>query len=246
MTRSTRATNGGGLEAGTATIGAVSVLAIAAAWAAALAAPCPGLANELASTRGASQLVTVEAPGSGATTASLVLWARTGSCWRRVAGPWTARVGRRGLSGRKHEGDGTTPTGAYALGPTVYGTAGDPGVRTAYHRLVCGDWWDEDPGSAGYNTFRHVACGVAPPFAGTSEALWRVTVAYRYFAVVEYNTRPVRRGRGSAIFLHVSIGAPTNGCVSLPQGRLVRLLLWLRPQASPLIVIGTAGEIRDF
>jgi len=44
----------------------------------------------------------------------------------------------------------------------------------------------------------------------------------------------------------VSIRAPTNGCVSLPQGELVRLLRWLRPQASPLIVIGTAGEIRDF
>ena len=130
------------------------------------AAPCSGLANELASTRGAAQLVTVEASGYRTTVASLVLWERKGGCWRRVAGPWTARLGRSGLSDRKREGDGATPTGAYALGATVYGIAPDPGVRTAYHRLVCGDWWDEDPYSPGYNTFRHVPCGTAPPFGG--------------------------------------------------------------------------------
>ncbi len=171
------------------------VLAILLAVAAhAHAAPCSGLANELASTRGASQLVTVEASGYRTTVASLVLWERTGGCWRRVAGPWTARLGRSGLSDHKREGDGATPTGAYALGATVYGIAPDPGVRTAYHRLVCGDWWDEDPSSPGYNTFRHVPCGTAPPFGGGSEALWQATVAYQQFAVVEYNVAPRRSG----------------------------------------------------
>ena len=53
-------------------------------------------------------------------------------------------------------------------------------------------------------------------------------------------------GRGSAIFVHDDIGAPTNGCVSLPQPQLVRLLRWLRPAARPQIVIGTAAEIRGF
>jgi L,D-peptidoglycan transpeptidase YkuD (ErfK/YbiS/YcfS/YnhG family) len=43
-------------------------------------------------------------------------------------------------------------------------------------------------------------------------------------------------GRGSAIFLHVAAGS-TAGCVSLPEGRLVRLLRWLRPAAHPRIAI---------
>jgi L,D-peptidoglycan transpeptidase YkuD (ErfK/YbiS/YcfS/YnhG family) len=222
----------------------VRLLAIAAAWAAALSTPCPGLANQLASTRDASQLVTVVAADRRATTASLVLWSRSGGCWRRVAGPWTARVGRSGLSERKREGDGATPTGAYALGRVVYGVAPDPGLRTAYHRLVCGDWWDEDPRSPTYNTFRHVACGARPPFGGASEALWRATVAYRELAVIDYNMSPVRAGRGSAIFLHASTGSATNGCVSLPPRRLLWLLRRLRPAARPLIVIGTSAHIR--
>jgi L,D-peptidoglycan transpeptidase YkuD (ErfK/YbiS/YcfS/YnhG family) len=187
-----------------------------------------------------AQLVTVLAPAH-ATSGTLSLWVRRGSCWRRIAGPWDARLGRGGLSAHKHEGDGTTPTGTYRFGATVYGIAPDPGIRFAYHRLRCGDWWDEDATSSTYNTFRHVACGRAPPFGGTSEALWRISPQYRYFAVIDYNTRPVVAGRGSAIFLHVAVGA-TAGCVSLAEPQLVQLLRWLRPSAQPLIRIGSSSR----
>lgn len=187
-------------------------------------------------TGGSTQLVTVQAP-LHTTTATLSMWTRSGSCWRRVAGPWTARLGRSGLSVHKREGDGATPVGTYRFGSTVYGIAPNPGVRFRYHRLTCGDWWDEDPGSPTYNTFRHVACGVAPPFGGESEALWRITPQYRYFAVIDYNAHPVVSGRGSAIFLHVAVGA-TAGCVSLPERQLLQLLRWLRPSARPLLRLG--------
>jgi L,D-peptidoglycan transpeptidase YkuD (ErfK/YbiS/YcfS/YnhG family) len=182
----------------------------------------------------ATQLVSVES--AGGTTAVVGLWRRRGNCWRRAAGPWSAHLGRSGLSSHKHEGDGATPTGTYRIGGTMYGIAPDPGVRFRYHRLVCGDWWDEDPSSRTYNTFRHVACGARPAFGGSSEALWRITPQYRYFAVIEYNSPPAVPGRGSAIFLHVAAGA-TAGCVSLPEARLVRLLRWLRPAAHPRIAI---------
>ena len=190
----------------------------------------------LSAPAGSTQLVTVTAP-PGATSATLSLWQKRGDCWRRAAGPWTARLGRGGLSARKREGDGATPTGTYRLGTTVYGIAPNPGVRLRYHRLACGDWWDEDPRSPTYNRFRHVPCGARPSFGGGSEALWRISPQYRYFAVVEYNARPVVPGRGSAIFLHVAVGA-TAGCVSLPEARLVRLLRWLKPTARPAIHIG--------
>ena len=58
-----------------------------------------------AGTQGSSQLVTVQAPAHS-TYASLSLWRRDGACWRRVAGPWQARLGRSGLSAHKREGDG--------------------------------------------------------------------------------------------------------------------------------------------
>lgn len=204
------------------------------------------LAGSLASTRGASQLITVEAPAQASTYATLTLWQRSSSCWAVAAGPWTARLGRSGLSDHHREGDGTTPTGAYGLGPVVYGTAPNPGVRYVYRQLVCGDWWDEDPASPAYNTFQHVPCGTRPSFGGGSEALWQQTVAYVHFAVLDYNTSPIVPGRGSAIFLHADVGAPTNGCISLPLGRLDQVLRWLRPNDKPLIVIGSASQIRRF
>jgi L,D-peptidoglycan transpeptidase YkuD (ErfK/YbiS/YcfS/YnhG family) len=102
---------------------------------------------------------------------------------------------------------------------------------------VCGDWWDEDPASPTYNRFRHVHCGTSPPFHGGSEALWLQTSAYARFAVIEYNTRPVVPGRGSAIFIHVDVGRPTNGCVSLPASDLAELLRLLRPGDAPVVSI---------
>jgi L,D-peptidoglycan transpeptidase YkuD (ErfK/YbiS/YcfS/YnhG family) len=184
-------------------------------------------------TQGSSQLVTVQAP-AGSTYATLALWTRQGTCWRRVAGPWQARLGRSGLSAHKREGDGATPTGTFPIGRTVYGLEPDPGVKLGYHRLRCGDWWVSNPASPAYNRFRHVGCGTRLP---ASEALWTISPQYRYFAVIDYNTTPVAPGRGSAIFLHVAVAA-TAGCVSLPEPQLVHVLRWLRPEAHPLIHLG--------
>jgi len=51
---------------------------------------------------------------------------------------------------------------AVGIGTTMYDNEPDPGgLHYAYHRLVCGDWWDEDPYSSTYNRFVHVACGVS-------------------------------------------------------------------------------------
>jgi L,D-peptidoglycan transpeptidase YkuD (ErfK/YbiS/YcfS/YnhG family) len=183
--------------------------------------------------QGCPQRIQVTAPTARSTTATLAVR----ECGRRVFGPWRARVGRNGLSAHRNEGDGTTPLGTFGIGPVVYGLDPNPGVRLRYHRLVCGDWWDGDSGSRTYNTFRHVPCGTTPPFRGGSEALWRVSPAYRLFASIQYNVAPVVPGRGSAIFLHVDTGRATNGCVSLPLGQLRSVLRWLRPGASISIAV---------
>jgi L,D-peptidoglycan transpeptidase YkuD (ErfK/YbiS/YcfS/YnhG family) len=206
----------------------------------------PTLANQIASTRDARQLITVVASRRSSTLGTLQLWRKNTLCWRPAAGPWPAWLGERGVSEHKREGDRTTPAGAFGFLPTMYGIAPSPGVRYDYHRIVCGDWWVEDPRSPSYNRFRHVPCGAKPPFRVKSEDMSRSPTAYRYLAVVAYNTSPVVPGRGSGIFLHVSTGRPTLGCVSLPRARLVAVLRWLRPASKPLIVIGTKSRIRSY
>jgi L,D-peptidoglycan transpeptidase YkuD (ErfK/YbiS/YcfS/YnhG family) len=195
----------------------------------------PGVPTEPLDVR---QIVLVEAGDKSATVGSVSFYSRTGSCYSRVGGPWSVELGRSGISSHKSEGDGTTPIGVFAVGPVMYGVAPNPGVAYSYHRLVCGDWWDEASSSPRYNRFVHVACGTAPPFGGDSEALWRVVPQYDYLAVIQYNSSPVIPGRGSAIFLHLSSGAPTAGCVALRESRLVTLLRWLRPDDHPVVAIG--------
>ena len=64
--------------------------------------------------------------------------------------------------------------------------------------------------------------------------------AYDHGAVIAYNTAR-SPGLGSAIFLHVSTGGPTAGCVSLPASQLVEGLRWLDPGRDPRIVLGVVG-----
>jgi L,D-peptidoglycan transpeptidase YkuD (ErfK/YbiS/YcfS/YnhG family) len=213
---------------------------------AARAACPPTLANQLASTGSATQLVTVASLRSSSTTGMLRAWEKRGECWTQVAGPWSAWLGQRGISEQKREGDRTTPSGAFGFHRTMFGVAPNPGVRYPYRQVVCGDWWVEDSRSPYYNQFRHVRCGSRPPFRITSEDMSRSPAAYRHLAVIAYNTDPIVPGRGSGIFLHVSTGRPTLGCVSLPLPQLLTILRWLRPAREPLIVIGTRASIRRF
>jgi len=208
---------------------------------------CPEtLANRLASTRDATQLITVVAARTTSTSGTLRLWRKPGFCWVPAGEPWPAWLGERGVSTHKREGDRTTPAGAFPFLRRMYGIQPSPGVHYRYHRIACGDWWVEDPGSRWYNRFRHVPCGSTPPFRTTSEDLSRSPTAYRHLAVIAYNRDPIVKGRGSGIFLHASTRRPTLGCISLPLPRLLQTLRWLRPASKPLIVIGTSAGIVRF
>jgi L,D-peptidoglycan transpeptidase YkuD (ErfK/YbiS/YcfS/YnhG family) len=203
----------------------------------------PTLANQL-EMGDALQLVTVVSRSRTSTQAELRLWRKRGECWEAVTPAWRAWVGGRGVSPSKREGDRKTPAGLFGFAPTMYGVAPNPGVRYRYHRIVCGDWWVEDPRSRWYNQFRHVRCGAKPPFTVVSDDMSRSPTAYRHLAVIDYNIRPTIPGRGSGIFLHASTGRPTLGCVSLPVPQLLRVLRWLDPRRRPAIAIGTPTDLR--
>ena len=169
------------------------------------------------------------------------------SAWRPVFGAWRAETGSGHLRAVRREGDNATPIGVFGIGLTMYGNAPNPGgLHYAYHRLGCGDWWDEDPYSPRYNRFVHVPCGMTPGFASWSEPLWTETVAYPFLAVIDFNTDPIVSGGpapGSGIFLHSWVGGATQGCVALAEARLLQVLRWLRPSAHPVIEIGTNAQV---
>jgi L,D-peptidoglycan transpeptidase YkuD (ErfK/YbiS/YcfS/YnhG family) len=202
-------------------------------------ATCSAVAGGVTGASHAGQLITVIAPTARSQSATLEFFVRQGGCFRLAAGPYPALVGRNGLSAHHREGDNTTPIGLFGFQSTMYGVLANPGVSYQYHHLVCGDWWDEQSSSSLYDHFVHVPCGTAPNFGGGSEALWQTVPSYDYLAVIAYNRHPIVPGLGSAIFLHVSDGEPTVGCVSLPVADLLRVLRALRPNLHPLIDITT-------
>jgi L,D-peptidoglycan transpeptidase YkuD (ErfK/YbiS/YcfS/YnhG family) len=207
----------------------------------------PLLVGQLATTGGAQQVIVVDAPNAASTTATLSTFENDGSGWYQVFAPMPAVDGVSGwiAGSSRSEGDGATPEGIYAIGSTMYGVDANPGTQFAYHQLVCGDWWDEDPSSPTYNTFEHVPCGTTPAFANGSEALWTEGNAYPSMAVINFNT-PSAGPYGSGIFLHANIGQPTQGCVSLPLSDLDQVLDWLTPSLHPVIVMGPDDVIRSY
>jgi L,D-peptidoglycan transpeptidase YkuD (ErfK/YbiS/YcfS/YnhG family) len=179
------------------------------------------------------QLITVTAASYQATYATLAAYRRTSHGWRRVFGPWVARIGRNGFAppGLKREGDGRTPSGSFGL-LYVFGAGPNPGFRLRYRQLRPYDYWDDDPASPRYNEWvdsRHASPGAAPEPMDVS--------AYYDGVVIGYNTARAP-GLGSAIFLHLNIGIATSGCVTLPPGELLPLLRWLNPARSPRIRMG--------
>jgi len=154
--------------------------------------------------------------------------------FRAVAGP--GRHGRTAPPGEKREGDGRTPSGVFGF-DFLFGVAADPGVQFPYRRVTSRSIvWDDDPSSPLYNTW----VDLDRQRAGAAPEPMYVSPAYDHGAVIAYNTARTP-GLGSAIFLHVSTGAATAGCVSLPAGRLVEILRWLDPGREPRIVLGVVG-----
>ena len=143
-------------------------------------------------------------------------WARWGGSALRCA------VGRAGIATDKREGDGATPAGAFALREVLYRPdRGAPPVTSLKLRpLDPADGWCDAPGDVNYNQ------KVRLPYRASAETLWRADGVYDLIVVLGYNDAPVIAGRGSAIFLHVAQPdfAPTEGCIALGRGDLLRVL----------------------
>lgn len=191
-------------------------------------------------TASARQVITVVAPSTGATTATLQAWtAAPGGGWLRYGGAITAHVGAQGLTTAPNESLSATPIGSFTL-TRAFGIAANPsGGRLPYTQVDHSYWWISQAGPL-YNTMQRCSSGCPFTLGDPNEnlgAIWQ----YTYAVVIDYNTAnagPVRQGAGSAFFLHVTDGGATAGCVSIPQNNLIDLLRWLDPAASPRILIG--------
>lgn len=138
-------------------------------------------------------------------------------------------LGRAGVRADKREGDGATPAGTFALRRLWYRAdrLDAPAIRgLAVRPIGRDDGWCDDPQSAEYNR------PVSLPHPARHERLWRDDALYDLMVELGYNDGPIVPGAGSAIFLHVARSdyGPTEGCIALARGDLLRLLAEVGPE----------------
>jgi L,D-peptidoglycan transpeptidase YkuD (ErfK/YbiS/YcfS/YnhG family) len=183
------------------------------------------------------QVITVQAATPRSKVAVLRTWQlQSDGRYVQVFGAFIAFVGKNGV-GPTREGLGKTPDGVFTL-TQAFGNQPNNGTKLPYFRAGVDDWWDENPASRHYN--RHVVSSLSP--GGDSENLYDAGFAYAHAVVINYNMNPVVKGAGSGFFLHASFGAPTRGCVAIPEDELTRVMRWLTPADRPVISIGVGTE----
>ncbi|WUM20095.1 L,D-transpeptidase family protein [Williamsia herbipolensis] len=181
-----------------------------------------------------TQMVTVSVAKRSDTTGTLTAYDKVDGVWRPVIGPVKAFVGSMGIGVPKDDVP-RTPEGTFAF-DQAFGRQANPGTKMPYFQADTQDWWDEFPSSPTYNT--HVRQVASP--GGDSENLYTSGPVYDYAVNIAHN--PQRRpGYASGIFLHVTDGNPTQGCVAIDRATMISVLKWLDPARDPVIDIGVVG-----
>ena len=131
-------------------------------------------------------------------------------------------VGKRGIGIKKKEGDLITPKGVYKIKLILYRKDRVKNLKTTIKKLIISKkyGWCDDPKSKKYNKL------VSYPFSFSSEKLYRKDNIYDIIIVLKYNMNPIKKNKGSAIFIHVATRyfKSTKGCVAINKTELIKLI----------------------
>ena len=124
-------------------------------------------------------------------------------------------IGKKGLSKNKKEGDKKTPTGRFKLGNLYFRSDRIKKPETVIKSVPIKKnmgWCDDVKSKKFYNKLINIKKKIR------HERLYRKDFKYDLFIPLSYNTNPVKIGKGSAIFLHLTKNyKPTAGCIALQE-----------------------------
>jgi L,D-peptidoglycan transpeptidase YkuD (ErfK/YbiS/YcfS/YnhG family) len=131
-------------------------------------------------------------------------------------------IGKRGISTKKREGDNKTPRGIYKFSTIFYRKDRIKHLETSVKKMVIKKnmGWCDDPNSKYYNKLIYF------PFSKRAEKLYIEKNIYDIIVVIDYNTKPIVKKKGSAIFLHVASKnyKSTRGCLAISKSNLKNLV----------------------
>jgi L,D-peptidoglycan transpeptidase YkuD (ErfK/YbiS/YcfS/YnhG family) len=131
-------------------------------------------------------------------------------------------IGKRGISINKKEGDGKTPCGNFKVKYILYRKDRIQNLKSKLKKKIIKKnmGWCDDPKSKYYNQL------ITFPFKYSAEKLWLKENTYDIILIIDYNSNPIIKNKGSAIFLHIAKkkNSPTKGCIATNKKNM-RLLL---------------------
>lgn len=233
-------------------IAAALLLLVVAPTAGAAASAPPSDLPDLAD---AQQVIVVTARTTRTTYGELNAYQReSGGAWTRVFGPMTARLGFSGTTPARdrRQGTGKTPTGVFGI-VSAFGRQPNPGTSLPYRQVDRNDTWTYNPRVPSTYNMMQTANRSWASYGRYAEHLWAYGPQYDYVAVLDYNlpagpiragadgvrrtTSPANTSKGGGIFLHVTNGKVTAGCIAIAREQMRQVLRWLDPAKQPRIVI---------
>ena len=131
-------------------------------------------------------------------------------------------IGKSGITNKKKEGDLCTPKGTFKLGFLYYRK---DRVKLAKYKIKKrvikkNMGWCDDSRSKKYNR------EIIFPFKYSAEKLYRKDKIYDMFIEIKYNSYPIKKNKGSAIFLHLTNkkNYPTKGCIAIFKKDFLKIL----------------------
>ena len=135
-------------------------------------------------------------------------------------------IGKKGIGYKIKEGDLKTPVGQYKIKYLLYRKDRIKKLKTKLRKIIITKkmGWCNDPKSKNYNQL------IRLPFNYTYEKLFRKENTYDLILVLNFNTNPVIKNKGSAIFIHVAKKKfnKTEGCVAITKKNLLNIIKDLR------------------
>ena len=118
----------------------------------------------------------------------------------------------------KKEGDQITPKGQFKIKSILYRKDRISNLKSKISKLPIKKnmGWCDDSQSKQYNRL------IKYPFAYSAEKLYRADNIYDIILVLNYNTNPIRKNKGSAIFIHIAKKnyKSTAGCIAISKKNL--------------------------
>jgi len=129
-------------------------------------------------------------------------------------------IGKSGIKKNKIEGDKSTPRGIFTLDKLYYRADRISQINSNLSCKIIKKkmGWCDDPNNSKYNK------EVNYEKVKNSEKLFRNDYKYDVLIVINYNTKPIIKNKGSAIFLHLTKKyKPTAGCIALKKKDFLKL-----------------------